>query len=105
MLNDVVFSIHAMFATIIIIYQCYAYEVSYLFLIILKEIISFLLQRGEQKLSRTATGLIGIFAVFVIVSAILAATAVVHWLDFLYYCSYIKLTITIIKYVPQVCLK
>jgi cystinosin len=27
--------------------------------------------------------------------------AVVHWLDFLYYCSYIKLAITLIKYIPQ----
>ena len=32
---------------------------------------------------------------------VLAATDTIHWLDFLYYCSYIKLTITLIKYVPQ----
>lgn len=30
MLNDVVFSLHAVFATAITIYQCFAYEVSYL---------------------------------------------------------------------------
>ncbi|XP_075147877.1 lysosomal cystine transporter cystinosin isoform X2 [Haematobia irritans] len=83
MLNDVVFSLHAMFATSITIYQCFAYE------------------RGEQRVSKTATGLLSLFAVFVIISAGLAAGSVIHWLDFLYYCSYVKLTITIIKYVPQ----
>ncbi|XP_058982710.1 cystinosin homolog [Musca domestica] len=83
MLNDVVFSLHAMFATCITIYQCFVYE------------------RGEQRISRVATGLLSLFAVFVIISAGLAAGNVIHWLDFLYYCSYVKLTITIIKYVPQ----
>ncbi|XP_065371333.1 cystinosin homolog isoform X1 [Calliphora vicina] len=83
MLNDVVFSLHAMFATIITIYQCYAYE------------------RGEQRISKTATGLLSLFVIFVIISCGLAAGNVIHWLDFLYYCSYVKLTITIIKYVPQ----
>lgn len=32
---------------------------------------------------------------------ILAISEVINWLDFLYYCSYIKLIITLIKYVPQ----
>ncbi|XP_037816052.1 cystinosin homolog isoform X2 [Lucilia sericata] len=83
MLNDVVFSLHAMFATIITIYQCYAYE------------------RGEQSISKTATALLSLFILFVIICCGLAAGNVIHWLDFLYYCSYVKLTITIIKYVPQ----
>ncbi|XP_059219069.1 cystinosin homolog isoform X1 [Stomoxys calcitrans] len=83
MLNDVVFSLHAMFATCITIYQCFAYE------------------RAEQRVSKIASGLVGLFAAFVIISAGLAAGNVIHWLDFLYYCSYVKLTITIIKYVPQ----
>ncbi|TMW46542.1 hypothetical protein DOY81_008373 [Sarcophaga bullata] len=83
MLNDVVFSLHAVFATTITIYQCFAYE------------------RGEQRISNTSAGLLGLFTLFVIISAGLAAGNVIHWLDFLYYCSYVKLTITIIKYVPQ----
>ncbi|XP_030370662.1 cystinosin homolog [Scaptodrosophila lebanonensis] len=83
MLNDVVFSLHAMFATVITIVQCFLYE------------------RGEQRVSKIASGLIGIFALFVVISAGLAGGSVIHWLDFLYYCSYVKLTITIIKYVPQ----
>lgn len=32
---------------------------------------------------------------------ILAAVKTLPWLDFLYYCSYVKLCITLIKYVPQ----
>ncbi|XP_017017523.1 cystinosin-like [Drosophila kikkawai] len=83
MLNDVFFSLHAMFATSITIIQCFIYE------------------RGQQKVSFVAYGILGIFAVVVIVSAGLAGGSVIHWLDFLYYCSYVKLTITIIKYVPQ----
>ncbi|KAM7363537.1 lysosomal cystine transporter cystinosin isoform 3-T3 [Cochliomyia hominivorax] len=83
MLNDVVFSLHAMFATLLTIYQCFAYE------------------RGEQSISKTASGLLSFFILFVFISAGLAGGSVIHWLDFLYYCSYVKLTITIIKYVPQ----
>lgn len=37
----------------------------------------------------------------IIVSLILSAVSVWHWLDFLNVCSYIKLAITLIKYVPQ----
>ncbi|XP_041447671.1 cystinosin homolog [Drosophila obscura] len=83
MLNDVVFSLHAMFATIITIVQCCIYE------------------RAGQRVSWTAYSLLSVFAVVVIVAASLAAASVHHWLDFLYYCSYVKLAITIIKYVPQ----
>ncbi|SPP83033.1 cystinosin homolog [Drosophila guanche] len=83
MLNDVVFSLHAMFATIITIVQCCIYE------------------RAGQRVSWTAYSLLSVFAVVVVVSASLAAASVLHWLDFLYYCSYVKLAITIIKYVPQ----
>ncbi|KAH8359755.1 hypothetical protein KR093_008694, partial [Drosophila rubida] len=83
LLNDVVFSLHAMFATCLTIIQCCVYE------------------RGSQRVSKTAYGLLVIFALVVIVSAGLAGGDVIHWLDFLYYCSYVKLTITIIKYIPQ----
>ncbi|EDW16846.2 cystinosin homolog [Drosophila mojavensis] len=83
MLNDVVFSLHAMFATSITIVQCFRYE------------------RGQQRVSKVAYGLLSIFALIVIISAGLAGGSVIDWLDFLYYCSYIKLAITIIKYIPQ----
>lgn len=81
--NDIVFALHATFACIITIVQCNLYE------------------RGDQRVSRVAKGIIGVFAIFIIISVIIAACDVIHWLDFLYYCSYVKLTITLIKYMPQ----
>ena len=38
---------------------------------------------------------------FATVSLILAATQVINWLRFVEYLSYIKLVITLIKYMPQ----
>lgn len=84
LINDVVFALHAMVATIITIIQCFVYE------------------RAEQRVSLTARSILGLFFVLVVIFTVLALTDVIHWLDFLYYCSYIKLTITLIKYIPQV---
>lgn len=81
--NDIVFAVHATAATIFTICQCIIYE------------------RNEQTVSITARSILGIFAVFLTISVILSGVHVIHWLDFLYYCSYVKLTITLIKYVPQ----
>ncbi|XP_004533588.1 cystinosin homolog isoform X1 [Ceratitis capitata] len=83
LLNDVVFGLHAMFATIITIIQCFIYE------------------RSDQRVSKTASCILGGIAIIVLVTLILAAVGVSQWLDFLYYCSYIKLAM-IIKYIPQV---
>ncbi|KAJ6637414.1 Cystinosin like [Pseudolycoriella hygida] len=83
LVNDVVFALHAMVATIVTIVQCYFYE------------------RAEQRVSNIARIILGVFAICVVIFAILGGTTVIHWLDFLYYCSYIKLTITLIKYIPQ----
>ena len=38
---------------------------------------------------------------FVVIILILAISSVIVWLDFLFYCSYVKLGITLIKYMPQ----
>ncbi|XP_076642493.1 lysosomal cystine transporter cystinosin isoform X2 [Halictus rubicundus] len=81
--NDIFFSLHAVFATVITIIQCFFYE------------------RGNQRVSTTARIIHGIFTVFIVISIILAAVNTIAWLDFLYYCSYVKLCITLIKYVPQ----
>ncbi|XP_077284588.1 lysosomal cystine transporter cystinosin isoform X2 [Arctopsyche grandis] len=81
--NDIFFSLHAVLATTFTIVQCFLYE------------------RENQRVSTTARIILGIFGVVILVSLILAATIVITWLDFLYYCSYIKLSITLIKYVPQ----
>lgn len=58
-------------------------------------------QIGNQRVSTTARIIHGIFIVFILISIILAIANVITWLDFLYYCSYVKLSITLIKYVPQ----
>ncbi|XP_046744120.1 cystinosin homolog isoform X2 [Diprion similis] len=81
--NDVVFALHAVFATTVTILQCFVYE------------------RGTQRVSIMARVIHGIFAIFILVSVILAGVDTIKWLDFLYYCSYVKLAITLIKYVPQ----
>lgn len=52
-------------------------------------------------MSDIARGILGIFTTILIVVTILAAVGVLHWLDWLNACSYIKLAITLIKYVPQ----
>lgn len=81
--NDIFFAVHAVILTCFTIFQCFIY------------------QRGDQRVSTTARIILGIFAVFLIISIFLAGFHVIHWLDFLYYCSYVKLTITLIKYIPQ----
>lgn len=62
-------------------------------------------QRADQRVSTVARSILGTFTVAVIVFFVLVLTTTWHWLDFLYACSYIKLTITLIKYIPQVCLE
>ena len=42
----------------------------------------------------------GIF-IFLAISLIISLAGVLKYLDFLYFCSYVKLFITLIKYVPQ----
>uniref|UniRef100_A0AAG5CWB8 Cystinosin homolog n=1 Tax=Anopheles atroparvus TaxID=41427 RepID=A0AAG5CWB8_ANOAO len=81
--NDVAFSIHATIATLLTVAQCFIYE------------------RGEQKVSRIAWGIICIFGIVIVTAGILVGTETFHWLDFLYVLSYIKLSVTLIKYVPQ----
>ena len=82
-LNDVIFSMHAVFACLVTIVQCGIYE------------------RGNQKVSKPCKFILAAIFLFILVTIILAFTKVVEYLDFLYYCSYVKLFITLIKYVPQ----
>uniref|UniRef100_A0A1B6DT44 Cystinosin homolog n=1 Tax=Clastoptera arizonana TaxID=38151 RepID=A0A1B6DT44_9HEMI len=82
-MNDIVFAFHAAFACTITIVQCIMYE------------------KGDQRVSTTAKSIL--FAFFLIFASTLglAINRNIEWLDFLLYCSYIKLTITLIKYIPQ----
>ncbi|XP_058062920.1 cystinosin homolog isoform X2 [Anopheles bellator] len=81
--NDVAFSLHAVFATSLIIGQCFFYE------------------RGQQKVSYIARALVTVFGLVVLISGVLVTTGTYHWLDFFYNLSYIKLAITLLKYIPQ----
>lgn len=81
--NDIFFSLHAVLITLITIAQCFVYE------------------RGGQKVSIVAKCIQGVFFCFLLTSLLCSVFGVLSWLDFLYYCSYVKLTITLIKYVPQ----
>lgn len=106
-LNDVFFACHATFATIITICQCFAYDVSNsekldsfeIFSILYS--VAFAFQRADQRVSIVARSILTVFAVIGVVSIVLVTTKVIYWLDVLYICSYIKLSITLIKYMPQ----
>jgi len=81
--NDVFFPIHAVFACTVTIVQCFSYE------------------KGNQKVAKWCWGLLAGIAIFVVVCLILSLTSVLQWLDLLIYFSYVKLGITLIKYIPQ----
>nr|XP_046246775.1 cystinosin [Scatophagus argus] len=81
--NDVFFSLHAVLLCLVYIIQSAVYE------------------RGGQKVSWMALFLLLIGWTFALVSFFLAVAKQITWLDYLYYFSYIKLAVTLIKYVPQ----
>lgn len=60
------------------------------------------IQRGGQKVSKVAIGLLAIGWTFAFVSLFVAVAQKISWLDYLYYFSYIKLGVTLVKYIPQV---
>lgn len=81
--NDVFFSLHAVLLCLIYAIQAAIYE------------------RGNQTLSWTALVLLIIAWIFALVSLFLAVAREITWLEYLYYFSYIKLGVTLTKYVPQ----
>ncbi|EGD78852.1 nephropathic cystinosis [Salpingoeca rosetta] len=81
--NDVFFSIHAVVLTIVTIAQCFVYE------------------RGGQRVSKICIVLLTGAWLFAIISVGLAAGGIISWLQFLNFFSYIKLGVTLIKYIPQ----
>lgn len=83
LINDVVFSLHALAASSLIIGQCIVYR------------------RPNQQVSLTAKIILKLILILVIILAGFAMGGATNWLDFLYFCSYIKLAITLIKYIPQ----
>ncbi|XP_036307708.1 cystinosin isoform X1 [Pipistrellus kuhlii] len=82
-INDVFFSLHAVALTLVVLLQCLLYEC------------------GDQRVSWPAIGFLALSWLFVLVILILAATGVTTWLKFLFFFSYIKLAVTLVKYFPQ----
>lgn len=82
-LNDVIFTLHAIFVTIITIIQCFIYD------------------RGSQKLSKICMVLVIGAWLFAGISLVVTLLHKITWLTYLYYFSYIKLGVTLIKYMPQ----
>ncbi|XP_060797624.1 cystinosin isoform X2 [Neoarius graeffei] len=81
--SDVFFSLHAVVLTLVYICQCTMYE------------------RGGQKVSKVAIFFLVVAWTFAFVTLFVAVAQKISWLTYLYYFSYIKLGITLIKYVPQ----
>ncbi|KJE93848.1 cystinosin-like protein [Capsaspora owczarzaki ATCC 30864] len=81
--NDVFFAIHAVVLTLVTIVQCFIYD------------------RGEQRVSWISRIILIGAWLFAFISFWIAFKGIISWLTYLYYFSYIKLGITLIKYVPQ----
>lgn len=81
--NDVFFSVHAVLLCLIYIIQAVVYE------------------REGQRVSWSACFFLVVGWTFALVSLFVAVAKKITWLDYLYYFSYIKLGVTLIKYVPQ----
>ncbi|KAK2869074.1 hypothetical protein Q7C36_000945 [Tachysurus vachellii] len=81
--NDVFFSLHAVVLTLVYIVQCTIYE------------------RGGQKVSKVAIFFLVVAWTFAFVTLFVAVAQKISWITYLYYFSYIKLGITLIKYIPQ----
>jgi len=81
--NDVVFSVHATVLSLVTGVQCLVYE------------------RGSQRVWPGSWALIGLSTALVLCSCAAAAASALTWLSVLYYCSYVKLAVTLVKYVPQ----
>lgn len=83
LLNDVIFSGHALFACLITAFQCFIYE------------------RGTQRISYTCRIWASILLGFSSLSLLLALFSFFNWLDFINYLSYVKMGVTLSKYFPQ----
>ncbi|XP_026201707.1 cystinosin isoform X2 [Anabas testudineus] len=81
--NDVFFSLHALLLCLVYVSQAAIYE------------------RGGQKISWMAMFLLLIGWTFALVSLFVAVARKITWLEYLYNFSYIKLAVTLVKYVPQ----
>ena len=85
LLNDVLFSMHAVLLTFTTIIQCFIYR------------------KPGHNLSKISMGILALLVAFLIISGIICAvSSVLSNLEYVYFFSYVKLAITICKYIPQV---
>jgi len=81
--NDVFFTVHAILLTFITVLQCVFYD------------------RGDQKVSFVSKILLSGTWLFAAVALVATLLQKITWLTYLYYFSYIKIGVTLIKYIPQ----
>uniref|UniRef100_A0A0B6ZNS1 Cystinosin homolog n=1 Tax=Arion vulgaris TaxID=1028688 RepID=A0A0B6ZNS1_9EUPU len=81
--NDVFFALHAMTITFVVIIQCFIFE------------------KGTQKVTKWCKGTMALIVLFIGTTLVVSITETITWLTFLQMFSYIKLVVTVLKYVPQ----
>ncbi|XP_054276550.1 cystinosin homolog [Macrosteles quadrilineatus] len=81
--NDVLFSVHGLLATTVMIMQCFVYK------------------RGGQTVSQTAVALLSVGICALGGLLLLASQHCISWLDAVVWISFIKLMVTMTKYIPQ----
>lgn len=59
-------------------------------------------QRNKQRISYTAWVILAALWLTIIISLFVSVGGKLQWLDFLYIVSYVKLAVTLLKYIPQV---
>jgi cystinosin len=91
-INDVVFSLHGFFLTCISLTQCYLYENNLLYRVSHGTIIF---------CASSITASVGM-AIFLLIDAL--PHFGLRWISFIYLLSYIKLIVTLVKYMPQIIL-
>ncbi|KAA0186653.1 Cystinosin [Fasciolopsis buskii] len=82
-MNDIFFSVHAFLICIVTGIQVLIYE------------------RGGQRISRVCIVILCLIGIYSAINIVLAGAGVFTWLTFLYNISYVKLFITLVKYIPQ----
>lgn len=83
-INDVFFAVHAFCLSVIVVFQ------------------SFIFKRDPtQRASRTTRYLITVTFLGGIWTIFGASAGIYQWIDVVYYLSYVKLAVSVIKYVPQ----
>lgn len=86
-INDVLFALHAVALTLVIVVQIFIFEA------------------GGQRVSMFAIvvclGSVAVLSIYAILVAAGVEGGVFNWLDWLYTVSYVKLGVTLIKYMPQ----